>query len=127
MPNIANIVVADATPVNHTFLPQRAAMELSTWVTKEAVTHDGNPRLAIVMSPPASNRKTTRNKLTLTIPFEREVDGVTRVADTIIYTIDVVIPANCSDAEADKAYTMFKNLVAHATVESYCVARLNVF
>lgn len=127
MPAIANIVVADATPTNHTLIPQQAALALSTWMAKEAATYEGNPRAALQMSPPSKVRPTSRVKVTLAIPFERTVDAVVTVPDTITFFVDAVIPSSCSDAEAEKAYVMFKNLMAHATVEAYLADREAVY
>lgn len=127
MPAIANIIVADATPTNHTLVPQQAAMALSTWMAKEAATYEGNPRLAVTMSPPSKARPTTRVKLTFTVPFERTVDGVVVVPDAYIFIGEAVISSALSDAEALKAFTMSKNLMAHATVQSYLASREPVY
>lgn len=123
MPAISNIVVADATPANHTFLPQQAALALSTWAAREAATFEGNPRLAVSMSNPSKVRPTSRIKINFTLPFERTVDGLISVPDTIIYTVEAVVPAACSDAEALKGFTMLKNLVAHTVIQSYLASR----
>lgn len=127
MPSTANIVIADATPANHTLTPQQAGMALSTWKADEAATYAGNPRLAVSMSPPSKARPTTREKLTFTVPFERTVEGIITVPDSIIYTVDVVVPSACSNAEALKAYAMFKNLMANTLVQSYFAGREPVF
>lgn len=127
MPAIANIVVADATPANHTFVPQQAAMALSTWMETAAATYEGNARIAVTMSPPSKARATTRERLTLAVPFERTVESVVTVPDTIIFTLDAVIPSACSAAEALKAYTMLKNLVAHSVVQAYIASREPVY
>lgn len=123
MPSIANIVVADATPANHTFIPLSAAMALSTWAAREAATFEGNPRFAAVMSPPSSARKTSRVKTILTVPFERTDGSIVTVPDTIIFTVEAVIPSSCSDAEALKVFTMQKNLFANSIVQAYFAGR----
>jgi hypothetical protein len=123
MPAIANIVVADATPTDHTLVPITASMALSEWMEDAADTYEGNARVRASMSPPTSQRPTTRNKVDLFVPLEREVDGVTVVTDVIIFNLSHVIAKTCTSDEAAKAYAMFKNLVAHSTVESYLSAR----
>jgi hypothetical protein len=123
MPAIANIVVADATPTDHTLVPLSAFMANSQWSERSAAIFEGNARVMLGMSPPTSQRPTTRNVLKLYVPVEQEVDGVTVVTDTILFTLDHVLSKTVSDADALKAYTMFKNLVAHATVQSYMASR----
>lgn len=123
MPAIDNIVVADATPTNHTLAPITASMAASEWMEDAAVTYDGNARLKMSMSPPTSQRPTTRNKLDFYVPLEREVDGVTVVTDVIIFNLNHVVAKTVSNEEAAKAYALFKNLVANSTVESYLSAR----
>lgn len=123
MPAIANIVVADATPTNHTFKPQSASMALSTWAETSATTFEGNGRIAIAMSPPSSTRKTSRIKLTLHLPVERTVDGVVKVTDTCLYTLEGVIPATCSASEAEQSFTILQNLVASTLAEAYFASR----
>lgn len=127
MPAIGVITVADATPTNHSFNPQTASLALSSWAEATATTYEGNGRVAVSMSNPTSTRKTSRVKLTFSLPIERLVDGVTMVTDTIIYSVEAVVPSNCSAAEALKGYTLFKNLVAHTVVQSYCADRVPVY
>jgi hypothetical protein len=127
MPAINNIVIADAAPANHTLAPQQAAMALSLWQAAEAATYGGNTRLAVTMSPPSKTRATTRIKGTLTVPHERTVEGVVSVPDTSIYTFEAVIPSAVSAAEAADGYALFKNLVAHATVQAYVADRTAVW
>lgn len=123
MPAISNIVVADATPTNHTFLPQQASIALSTWMEGAAATYEGNSRVAMTMSPPSKARATTREKISLAVPFERTVNGVVVVPDIMLFNTDVVIPSALSAAESLKGYTMWKNLVAHAVVQALIAAR----
>lgn len=123
MPETANIVVADATPADHTLYPRQAGLGLSTWSSKEAATYDGELRLSVTMSLPSKNRATTRMRQTFTVPVEREVDGVVQVDDTITYITDVVIPKTCSDAEAAKAAALFRNLQDNSLIQSYFASR----
>lgn len=123
MPAIDNIVVADATPTNHTFAPQQASIALSTWMEDSAATYEGNARVAMTMSPPSKARATTREKITLALPFEREVNGLVTVPDVMLFNLDVVVPSALSAAEALKGYTMFKNLMANATVQALIADR----
>lgn len=127
MPATTNIVVADATPTDHTYKPQSASLGLSTWAETSAATYAGNGRIAIVMSLPSATRRTTREKLTLSLPIERTVDGVVVVSDTITYILEAIIPAAVSDAEATSAYTQFKNLMSNALVLAYLAHREPVY
>lgn len=127
MPATTNIVVADATPTDHTYKPQSASLGLSTWAETSAATYAGNGRIAIAMSLPSAARRTTREKLTLTLPIERTVEGVVGVSDTITYILEAIIPATVSDAEATSAYTQFKNLMSNALVSAYLAHREPVY
>lgn len=127
MPATSNIVIADAVPTNHTLKPLSASLGLSTWAETSATTYEGNARLAIAMSNPTSTRKTTRLKMTFTMPVERTVDSVVRVADTITYILEAIIPATCSETEAIKAQTMWKNLQSNALVIAYQAQREPVY
>lgn len=127
MPAIANIVVADATPANHTLIPLSASMASSQWMEKSAATYEGNTRLTLGMSPPTAQRPTTRNSVKFYVPIERTVDDAVVVADTIIFTLDQVVAKTVSDAEALKAFTMFKNLIGHTIVQSYLAGREPVY
>lgn len=127
MPSTANIVVADATPTNHTFAPQSASLALSTWQESSAETYEGNGRIAISMSPPNSSRKTSRMKLTCALPIERTVDDVVKVTDTILYTVEAVVPSTCSAGEAANAFALVKNTLANALIGGYFADRTPVF
>lgn len=127
MPSTANIVVADATPTNHTFKPLSASLALSTWAEFDATIYEGNARLSIALSNPTATRKTSRLKQVLSYPFERTVDGIVTVPDTILYTVEAVLPSACSAAEALEAYTVFKNLWANTLVQSYFASREPVY
>lgn len=127
MPAIANIVIADNVPADHTFKPLSASLPLSTWAETTATTYDGNSRLAVSMSNPSASRKTTRTKAILTFPIERTVDSVVVVDDTILYTVEAVIPASCSAGEALKVYTLFKNLAAHTVMQDFFANREPVY
>lgn len=127
MPAIANIVIADNVPANHTFKPLSASLPLSTWAETTATTYNGNSRLAVSMSNPSSSRKTTRIKAVLSLPIERTVDGIVVVDDTILYTVEAVIPATCSAVEALKAYALFKNLSASTVMQSFFADREPVY
>lgn len=127
MPATTNIVIADAVPTNHTLKPLSASLSLSTWAETSAATYEGNARLAIAMSNPTSTRKTTREKLTFTMPVERTVDSVVKVTDTITYILEAIIPAACSETEAIKAQTLFKNLLSNALVIAYLANREPVY
>jgi hypothetical protein len=123
MPATANIVIADNVPSNHTLVPQTATMGLSSWIGTAASTFDGNLRLALTMSPPSKSRATTRIKESFVVPFERDVDGVILVQDSISFFTDAVIPKTVSAAEALKAYTLWKNLQANAFIQAYLANR----
>lgn len=127
MPAIANIVVADATPTNHTLRPLSASLALSTWAENDGAIYEGNARLAISLSNPTAARKTTRIKAVLSYPFERTVAGVITVPDTILYTIEAVLPSGCSPTETLDGYTVARNVLANALVQSYFASREPVY
>lgn len=119
MPAIGDVVVADATPTNHTFEPLAASMALSTWKASDNTTQDGKSRLGISLSPASSARRTEKCTISLVIPVEGSVDGVTQVVRTFYADIKTTTPVDATDADRAKFYAMLKNLAAHATVQSY--------
>lgn len=127
MPAISNIVAANAVPTNHTFKPQSASLALSTWSENDGTIFEGNARLAVSMSNPTATRKTTRIKVVLSYPLERTVSGIVVVPDTILYTLEAVIPSACSAAEALDAYTTEKNVLANTLIQSYLADREPVY
>lgn len=119
MPAIGNIVVADATPTNHTFEPMTASMALSTWRASDNTTQDGKSRLTMAMSAASSARRTEKDTISLVVPIEGTVDGVVQVVRTLYSDTKFTIPVDATDADRAKFYALHKNLMAHATVQSY--------
>lgn len=126
MSAITNIVIADAVPANHTYLPQSASMALSTW-SAAAAYFEANERIAISMSQPTSQRKTSRVRIVHTVPFARLESGVLVRVDNIIFTTDAVIPSGCTESEALGAYAQHKNLQATTVVQDYLGKRTPVW
>lgn len=119
MPATGNIVVADATPTNHTFEPLTASLASSTWRASDNSTADGKSRLAMLMSPPSTARRTEKDTISLVVPIEGTVDGVVQVVRILFSDTKFTIPSDATDADRAKLYAMHKNLMAHATVQSY--------
>lgn len=127
MPAIGNIVVADNTPANHTLEPISASVALSSWAQTDASVFDGNKRLAVSMSLPNAARKTFRTKHVLTVPVIEVVDGVDKVVDTMIFTIESVVPQTVSAANALHGYKMLDSYVGGATCQAYIAGRSPVY
>lgn len=70
MSAIANIVVPDAaaTPVNHTFVPQKVTGDVASWNEKSAATPQGFWELLASFKDPATGGKVYRIRYSLSIP-----------------------------------------------------------
>lgn len=120
MPSIANLTLADATPTNHTYVPQSASVGITTLINKEGNIYQGNPKVTLSFSPASQSRSTARAKFQLELPLERQDDaGNYYVAGTARAFVDVVSPSLMTQAEKDDFAALFQSLIADSTVAGY--------
>lgn len=122
MSTIANIVVADATPTNHTFYPIRSGMD-SQWITHEGANALVQSKLQVTTSLASATRATDKFKLNFAFPYPKTVDGVITVRSTPRVITDVIIPDDMTAAERLQFWTMYRNSVAASLIAALMTDR----
>jgi hypothetical protein len=124
MPSASTISLNDgqATPVAHVFSPKVQVTPGSTILTNsdDNTTSAGDLRLHLGFSSANSKRKTNRVKYEFAYPVEAtDADGITRVAYTGRFSIDVVIPEEMTQAERDDLAAYLKNAMSDSVLQGY--------
>lgn len=90
MSAIANIVVPDAaaTPVNHTFIPQKVSGDIASWQEKLATTPQGYWDYAIAVKDPVNGGKVYRITRTLSYPI---LKSYTDLSGNPVTVVDYVL------------------------------------
>lgn len=122
MSTIANIVVADATPTNHTFYPIRSGMD-SQWITHEGANALVQSKLQATASLASATRATDKFKLNFALPFPKTVDGVVTVRSTPRAILDVILPDDMTAAERLMFWTMYRNACAATLIAALITDR----
>lgn len=119
MPAIANVVVADATPTNHTLYPLSAAIASSRFNERAAHTVAGNRALEIKLALANATRPTDRVTVLYSAPYEVLQDGAYVVNDIMRFSGEFVLATTIPSDIREDFVTEVKNLMAHALVMSY--------
>lgn len=121
MPAISNIVLADATPANHTFVPVSSTPDQAVWLDRDGTTAAGSKELVAVYSRANGARKTDRVKIRLNVPYEATSTdtGKTYVAYTARFSCDVVLPDEMSATERGHVAALIKNALADTVLNGY--------
>jgi anion-transporting ArsA/GET3 family ATPase len=118
MSAIANVVVADATPTNHTLYPLSASIASSKYADQAANIMSGNRTLELKLSLASKTRATDRVTVLFASPKEQEVDGVWGVASIGRATLEYVIPEDWTSTERNHFATEVASLAANAVVKA---------
>jgi len=119
MPAFANIVLADATPANHTFAPVRVEGGVAYHEDRDSTTSAGYKTLTLEMSRATSNRPTNRIRVRLNIPYEYTADGVVLIRSTARHIGDTVLPDDMSTTERGHFAAILESAYAHSVVSGY--------
>jgi len=122
MPTAAAIVLADATPSNHTFSPLKVTVESSLLVSREGTTSAGNPTLIIGLSQAHVNRATNKVSVRLNQPIEQTVDGVVSVRSTPRFEGVFTLPDDMTEAERTDFAALVESAVSDSVVQGYVTA-----
>lgn len=106
-----------ATPVAHSFAPERVTPDLSTFTERTAGSSAGYIRLGVGFSPAASNRPTNRIDINLDLPVLQTVNGVSTVAYVGRFKGYFVVPDQMTAAERANLHAYVANALANATVK----------
>lgn len=94
-----SILDGQATPVAHSFAPERVAPDGSVFTERTAASSAGYLRLGIKYSAASSQRATNRVDVSFTYPVLQTVNGVSSVAYTGRFAGYFVIPDTMTQAE----------------------------
>jgi hypothetical protein len=121
MPAVSNIVLADATPANHTFVPVSVTPDQAVWLDRDGTTAAGSKELVAQYSRANGARKTDRVKIRLNIPYEATSTdtGKTYVAYTARFSCDIVLPDEMSATERGHVAALIKNALADSVLNGY--------
>jgi len=119
MTTLANIVLADASAANHTFVPIEGGLKLSRWVDRDSTTSAGSKQLKASLSESSSGRPTNRVMISLEIPREQTVDSVTTVYATDRVNMEFIMHETDTSAMRDDVLAFAKNALANAAVAAY--------
>lgn len=119
MPAISNVVVADATPTNHTLYPLSASIASSRFNERAANTVAGNRSLEIKLALANATRPTDRVTVLYAAPYEVLLDGAYVVNDIMRFSGEFVLATSIPSGIREDFATEVKNLMAHALLMSY--------
>lgn len=127
MPQAANIVLNDATPLARTFEPSVTPQGKSVFLDADSITGAGNNQLILGMSPARPGRPTYRTSKRINMPVEQTVDGVTTVAYTLRHIVSNVIPEQATATERADFQALIENSEANAVIAGYVTDLTNVY
>lgn len=120
MATAANIVLADSTPTNHTFVPIVAGPGLTIHEEQGlAQTPSGNLQLTSSLDVANSKRPTDRIKFQLVYPVEQTVDGVTSVAYTARAFVEAAVPVQMTVLQRTHLAALVASAASNAVVKLY--------
>lgn len=120
MPAAANIVLADATPANHTYEPMEGDSSNFLFLERTlSATSAGAESLRYTFSRASEARPTDRIGIRLDIPYEQTVDGVTTVHSIARFSGTVTLPDTMTAGDREDFMALLVSLFGHATTASY--------
>lgn len=119
MTTLANIVLADSVPANHTFVPVEGGGRLSRWVDRDSITSAGSKQLKASISESSSGRPTNRVLLSLEVPREQTVDGVTTVYATDRVNMEFIMHETDTLTMRKDLLALATSAISHVDLEAY--------
>lgn len=122
MSNIQNIVLSDATPSDHTFVPIQANPSLSVW--SESAANDRpylRPTVSFTFREAKSQEQVTKVTRRLNVPLFDTVEGVIVPRGTARVVTEYVLPSDMTSTEKSNLLAMSRDLDGEALTESYVV------
>lgn len=123
MPVASAITLADAVPANHVYSPVQVSTGRALLLNKATTIPASNEQLVLGFDLASARRPTDRILTQLAQPLEKTVDGTVVVRSTPRFVGDWVLPSDMTDAERNNFWTLVKNFIAHAMVQSYVRSR----
>lgn len=121
MASIANLVLADSVPANHTFVPSQASPEKSAW-QETAAADQPYLRPTVVMQLKNGSSGTDPGKVTarLNMPdFIVDGDGIITELGTARFIGEFILPPKMTATGRSNLYALAAALINNAVVQSY--------
>lgn len=119
MTTIANLVLADSVPANHTFVPVESGLKLSRWVDRDGITSAGSKVAKASLSESSKARETNRVLLSLEIPREQTADGVTTVYATDRVNMEFILHETDTVLMRTNVHALASSMLNHADIKKY--------
>lgn len=119
MPSASTIAISDSTPTSHDFGPRGENGSAFVFKNTEAATGAGQMSLALSLSDASPSRPTHKALITIAVPVEQTVDGVTTVAYTLRFKGEFIIPEEATATQRADLLAYASNALAHADVKGY--------
>jgi hypothetical protein len=123
MPLASTVVIADATPTNHTFSPVQVSTQKALLLDKSTSIPASNKTMVLKFNLANANRATDRIRQELHAPIEQTIDFIVSVRSTPRFLADWVMPADMDDAERENFVAMVVSFIGHAITEAYARSR----
>lgn len=119
MPAAANIVLADATPANHTFAPVSVSDGVAVHEDRDSTTSAGWKTLYLKLKRAVSGRATNRVEVRLNVPYEQTIEGVVSIRSTARHVGETILPDDMTASERNHFATLLANAYANAVIKGY--------
>lgn len=119
MTTAANLVLADSVPANHTFVPVEASVKLARWLDRDGITSAGSKVAKASLSESSSQRETNRVLISLEVPREQTVDGVTTVYATDRVNMEFILHETDTVLMRTNVHALASSLLNHADIKKY--------
>jgi hypothetical protein len=119
MTTAANLVLADSVPANHTFVPIEAGIKLARWVDRDGTTSAGSKQAKATLSESSKGRPTNRVLISMEVPREQTVDGVTTVYATDRFNGEFILHETDTTLMRTDLHSLVISLLNHADVKKY--------
>lgn len=119
MTTAADLELADSVPENHLFVPIEAGLKLARWVDRDGTTSAGSKQAKASLSESSGNRPTNRVLLSLEIPREKTVDGVTTVYATDRVNMEFILHETDTELMREDVHALASSLLNHADIKKY--------
>jgi hypothetical protein len=119
MTTAANLVLADSVPANHTFVPVEAGVKLARWLDRDGITSAGSKVAKASLSESSSSRETNRVLISLEVPREQTVDGVTTVYATDRVNMEFILHETDTVLMRTNVHALASSLLNHADIKKY--------
>lgn len=119
MPDVSSVVVADATPTNHTMYPLVKGLASSKFIGREGTIPRSDRSLELKLSLASASRATDRVTVLYSSPVTVEVDGVDTVSDIQRFSCEFVLAETVGSETREDFVAEVASLISSALMLAY--------